>query len=132
MPGVSASSPRPPRVLLGNLDPMARLGMSRLLAEDGVEVVERPDPPDVQADIVEDARELHPDAVVLRLENGETTRIRELVSGAVPGTKVILWARDETEMQVYDPGSSVPRRMTAGPDALLDEIRHDTRARQGE
>jgi hypothetical protein len=119
-------------VLLGNLDPMARLGMSRLLAEDGVEVVERPDPPDVQADIVEDARELHPDAVVLRLENGETTRIRELVSGAVPGTKVILWARDETEMQVYDPGSSVPRRMTAGPDALLDEIRHDTRARQGE
>jgi AmiR/NasT family two-component response regulator len=132
MAGVSASSSRPPRVLLGNLDPMARLGMSRLLAEDGVEVVERPDPPDVQADIVEDARELHPDAVVLRLENGETTRIRELVSGAVPGTKVILWARDETEMQVYDPGSSVPRRMTAGPDALLDEIRHDTRARQGE
>lgn len=108
---------------------MARLGMSRLLAEDGVEVVERPDTP---ADIVEDVRELHPDAVVLRLENGETMRLRELVSGAVPETKVILWARDETEMQVYDPGSSAPRRLTAGPDALLDEIRHDTRAPQGE
>jgi len=106
--------------------------MTRLLAEDGVEVLEREAARDGQPDIVQDARELHPDAIVLRLENGETARVRELVSGAVPQTKVILWARDETEMQVYDPGSSVPRRMTADPDALLHEIRHDTRAREGE
>ena len=109
------SPPRPPRVLLGNLDPVARLGMSRILADDGVEVVERTD---AARDLVEDVREIHPDAVVLRLENGETARLRELVRGAVPETKVILWARDETEMQVYDPGSAEPRRMTAGPSRL--------------
>lgn len=129
MAAVPSSPSRAPRVLIGNLDPVARLGMSRLLEEDGVEVME---PADVQTDIVADARESHPDAVVLRLENGDTTRLRDLVRGAVPETKVILWARDEKEMQVYDPGSSVPRRITAGPDALLDEIRNEPRAPQGE
>ena len=44
----------------------------------------------------------------------------EQVRGAAPEAKVILWARDETEMEVFEPGSAVPRRVaTAIPDALL-------------
>jgi hypothetical protein len=36
---------------------------------------------------------------------------------------VILWARDETEMEVFEPGSAAPRRVaTAVPDALLSEL----------
>jgi hypothetical protein len=36
---------------------------------------------------------------------------------------VILWARDETEMEVFDPGSSTPRRIRMGvSEALLVEV----------
>jgi hypothetical protein len=36
---------------------------------------------------------------------------------------VILWARDEMEMQVFDPGSSAPRLIHASvSDALLREL----------
>ena len=40
---------------------------------------------------------------------------------------MILWARDESEMQVFDPGNATPRRIqsTAVPDALLSELSAD-------
>jgi hypothetical protein len=41
----------------------------------------------------------------------------------MPEVTVILWARDETEMEVFEPGSASPRRVaTAVPDALLREL----------
>ena len=40
----------------------------------------------------------------------------EQVRAAAPEAKVILWARDETEMEVFEPGSAAPRRVaTAVP-----------------
>ncbi len=42
---------------------------------------------------------------------------------AVPGTKVILWPRDEGEMEVLDGASPEPRRVAVSPSrALLNEL----------
>ena len=107
------------RVLLGNLEPMVRLGMSRVLADGGVEVVSEETP----GAIVDEARRLSPDAVILGLDGTASRALGEQVRAAAPKTKVILWTRDETEMEIFDPGSSAPRRVfTEVSEALLSEL----------
>jgi DNA-binding NarL/FixJ family response regulator len=111
---------RPPRVLLGDLEPMTRVGMRKWLAEGGVEVVGEVDEP---AAIVAESRRLAPDAVVLALGDGAGRMLGKQVRGAAPTVTVILWARDETEMEVLEPGTAPPRRVATGvPDALLREL----------
>jgi DNA-binding NarL/FixJ family response regulator len=111
---------RPPRVLLGNLEPMTRVGMRKWLADGGIEIVAEVDEP--QAIVAESLRQA-PDAVVLALEDGAGRTLGEQVRRAMPEVTVILWARDETEMEVFEPGSASPRRVaTAVPDALLREL----------
>jgi DNA-binding NarL/FixJ family response regulator len=98
---------------------MVRLGMSRMLADDGVEVVEE----EMPIEIVAQAERLLPDAVVLRLDERGASDLGERVRAVAPGAKVILMARDESEMRVFDPGSTRPRRIVAaGPDALVSEV----------
>ena len=110
---------RPPRVLLGNLEPMTRVGMRKWLADGGIEIVGEVDEPSA---IVAESRRLAPDAVVLDL-TGSGRALGEQVRGAAPEVTVILWARDETEMEVFEPGSAAPRRVaTAVPHALLREL----------
>ena len=118
---MSADHAKKRRVLLGNLEPMVRLGMSRVFEDDeGVELVVCEDD---QPDVVADARRLHPDAVVLGLDRNDSRELGEQVRSAAPGTKVILWARDEDEMEVLDPGSSAPRRIrTSVSGALIREV----------
>lgn len=107
-------------VLIGNLEPMLRLGMSRVLEGDGIDVVDEQGPP---AEIVEQARRLHPDAVVLALAGRASRELGEEVRAAAPEAKVILVARDETAMEVLGPGSTAPRRVhRAVSDALLSEL----------
>ncbi|HUC34964.1 MAG TPA: hypothetical protein VMR48_04630 [Gaiellaceae bacterium] len=111
---------RPPRVLLGDLEPMTRVGMRKWLADGGVEVVGEVDEP---AEIVAESRRLAPDAVVLALGDGAGRMLGKQVRGAAPTVTVILWARDETEMEVLEPGTAAPRRVATGvPDALLREL----------
>ena len=111
---------RRPRVLLGNLEPMMRLGMRRVLSDGGIEVVS--DESQVRG-IVEEARRLLPDAVVLGRDAGSGRELGSQVRAVVPNAKVILWARDETEMEVFDPGSSTPRRIrTRVSESLLSEL----------
>jgi CheY-like chemotaxis protein len=109
-----------PRVLLGNLEPMVRLGMLEFLSEDGIEVIgdeERP-----QA-LVLMAGQLRPDAVVLDLLQGSSRELCERVRSAAPDTKVILWARDEDVMEVLDPGATTRRRFFASvPEQLRSEL----------
>jgi DNA-binding NarL/FixJ family response regulator len=95
--------------------------MTRLLEDDGLEVVGDADIPDT---LVEEARRLQPDAIVIGLDRGRSSELTERVRIAAPGAKVILWARDETEMRVFDPGSSAPRRVdTSASAALLRELK---------
>jgi DNA-binding NarL/FixJ family response regulator len=104
--------PEPPRVLLGNLEPIVRLGMATVLGEDDVEVIGEEVRP---AALVLLARHLRPDAVVLDLGNTESRKLGERVRTASPETTVVYWARDEELMEVVDPGASAhqPRRVFA-------------------
>jgi DNA-binding NarL/FixJ family response regulator len=107
------------RVLLGNLEPMVRLGMIEVLTEDGVEVIgdeERP-----QA-LVLMAGRLRPDAVVLDLLEASSRELGERVRAATPETTVVLWARDEDALEVLDPGADAPRRFY---DGVLDQLRNE-------
>ena len=107
-------------MLLGNLEPMARVGMRKWLADGGIDIVGEVDEP---AAIVAESRRLAPDAVVLGLADGAGRTLGEQVRGAAPEVTVILWARDETEMEVFEPGSTAPRRVATGvPHALLHEL----------
>jgi len=110
----------PPRVLLGNLDPVVTLGMTVVLEEDGIDVVgEEPRP----AALVLMAGHLRPDAVVLDLEQAASRELSERVRAASPETTVVFWARDEDVMEVVAPGASEPRRVfTPVPEELRSEL----------
>ena len=112
--------PRPPRVLLGPLEPMVALGMTVVLQEDGVELVgEEMRPPA----LVLMAGRLRPDAVVLDLGQATSRELGDRVRLASPETTVIFWARDEDVMEVVDPGTSEPRRFfDAVPQELCSEL----------
>jgi len=89
-----------PRVLLGNLGPIMRLGMKRVLSEEGCQVVGQEDRPSA---IIGAAHRLRPDIVVLDLDNGSSHELAQLVRGASPETTVVLWAREEDLMEVLEP-----------------------------
>jgi DNA-binding NarL/FixJ family response regulator len=99
-----------PRVLLGNLGPIMRLGMKRVLVELGCQVVGQEDRPSA---IVGAAHRLRPDIVVLDLDNGSSYELAQLVRGASPETTVVLWAREEDLMEVLEPASSTSRLVSA-------------------
>ena len=106
-------------VLLGNLEPMARVGMTRLLTENGIQVVDSTPP----GALVEAARRFRPDAIVIDLGDAAPRELSESLRDAAPGAKGIRGARDETEMQVFDPGSTSPRRIrTSVSGALKSEV----------
>ena len=113
-----AFTPRP-RVLLGNLEPLVRMGMARALQDYGCELV---GDPDGSADIVGQAEHLRPDAVVLDLDHASSQQLVRLVQSASPSTKLILWARDEDVMEVVDPGSSMSRLIV---DSVSDELHRE-------
>ncbi len=116
------------RVLLGNLAPMAGLGLSRLLADRGMEVSVE----ESAARVPTAAAAMGPDAIVLPLEGPDHGGIAP-ARAAAPGAKLILWALDESEMHVYDAGRSIPRRVPTGmPGALLTELENDQRPRGGD
>ena len=100
---------RRPRILLGNLGPIMRMGMRRVLTEHGCEVVGQEDRPSA---IVGEVHRLRPDIVVLG----------RLVAGASPDTTVVLLAREEDEMEVIDPVSHDSRRVSA---PVLERLRSE-------
>ena len=103
-----ANEPRP-AVLLGNLGPIMRLGMTRVLSEQGCQVVGQEDRPSA---IIGAAHRLRPDIVVLDLDNGSSRELAHLVRGASSETTVVLWAREE-DLMVLDPAPSTSRPVSA-------------------
>ena len=119
---MSRTSTRGPRVLLSNLTPITRLGMEDVLATDGIEVV-RGDGDATR--VLAAVRRLQPDAVVLGM-GSRRPALCERIRAAAPRVKLILWARDEEAMEVFDPGCPTPRRITPPqPRALLGEFAQD-------
>jgi DNA-binding NarL/FixJ family response regulator len=118
---------RSPSVLLGNLEPIVRLGMATVLGEDDVSVIGEEMRP---AALVLLASRLRPDAVVLDLGNTESRELGERVRTASPETTVVYWARDEELMEVVAPDASEPRRVFApAPEELCSALKrsHVTR-----
>ena len=110
----------PPRVLLGNLEPVVKLGMTAVLEEDGIEVIGEESRP---AALVLMAGRLRPDAVVLDLEHSTSRELSARVRAASPETTVVFWSRDEDVMEVVAPGASEPRRVfTPVPEELRSEL----------
>ena len=102
---------------------------ARVLAEGGVEVVGEEER--AQA-LVLMRRALRPDAVVLDLRQVGVARARRARAPAAPEAKVILWARDEDEMEVLDPGATTPRRvLPAVPEELRSELSKSRREPSG-
>ena len=105
--------------MLANLGPIARMGMRRLLHEDGIEVVD--DAP--TAGTSPAFERLQPDVVVLDLDQTDSQQLSELVRLACPHAKVVLWAPTEDVMEVIDPGATRPRWVVSGvPEDLLAEM----------
>jgi DNA-binding NarL/FixJ family response regulator len=112
------------RVLLDrDVEPMFRLGIIRTLGEGDVQVL---DGDGADAGVVEAAGRLRPDVVVLEMDDAAEA-LRASVREVAPDAKVIICARDETELTVFDPGATRPRRIRrAIPDALVREVRVGT------
>jgi hypothetical protein len=118
-----------PRVLLGNLDPVLRLGMHRILDDGGVDVIAIEDAP---AMVIASAYRLAPDAVVLGADSAAPGELAALVRAAAPGAKVILCGRDEAGIDVMDPREGASRPVTGDVTAaLLAELRPEKVARGG-
>lgn len=106
--------------MLGNLGPMALVGMRRLLSEDGIDVISEGLAPGAMAPEVE---RLQPDVVVLDLDQTDSQQLSQLVRLACPRAKVVLWAPAEDVMEVIDPGANGPRWVLSGvPADLLAEM----------
>lgn len=88
------------RVLLGNLEPIVRLGMTSVLTEGGIEIVGSEERP---AALLLMAGRLRPDAVVL---DAASRDLGERVREASPETTVVFWMRDEEVMEVVAPGGT--------------------------
>jgi hypothetical protein len=113
------ADPPTPRVLLGNLEPIVLIGMTRVLGEAGADVLGHESHP---SQIVTQAGRLRPDVAVLGLDGAGARRLGLRVREASRDTKVILWARDESVMEVLDPHAEEFRIVE---EALPEELRSE-------
>ena len=95
-------------MLLGNLAPIMLIGMDRLFAEEGAEVIGQERHP---AKIVSASGEQRPDIVVLDLTTEGARQLGERVQYVSPETKVILCDSGEGALEVLDPGAAGTRRI---------------------
>jgi AmiR/NasT family two-component response regulator len=109
----------PPRVLIGNLKPIMRLGLVAVLTEAGMDVVAQ----EQQAHmIINKAARLLPAAVVLDRDDELSRTLSERVLKAAPRTKVVFWARDETFIEVLDPATGTTRIVNP---SILEDLRSE-------
>jgi AmiR/NasT family two-component response regulator len=100
--------------------------MRHVLEEDGVEVIghEHASEPLVRA-----AELQQPDVVVLDLDNEDAQALGEQIRLVAQETTVILWARDESAMEVLEPVSRAPRRVAL---TVSDGLRNELSSRHRE
>jgi CheY-like chemotaxis protein len=108
---VATDADAKPRVLMGTLDPILRVGVVRALLEGGASVIDGTDGTDA---LVERAARLAPDAVVLGAAAGgaDGAELRERLRTAAPRATLVVW-RDAEQIEVLRPWASTPRVMSA-------------------
>ena len=108
------------RVMLGDLAPIMAIGLRAVLEEDGIDVIGLEREPER---IVLQAERLQPDVVVLDFDKDGARALGDRIQHVAPATKVILWARDETVMEVHESVSRTPRLVAiTAPDGLRNEL----------
>ena len=75
--------------------------------------------------IVTETTRLAPDAVVLDRDDELSRTLCARVQTASPRTTVILWARDETHVEVLSPGSRTARLVSQ---SALEDLRSELEA----
>jgi DNA-binding NarL/FixJ family response regulator len=104
-------------VLLGGLTPMEAVGMRQLLEGAGIVVIDGGSDP---GSVLMACSRSHPDSVVL--DAAQEGLVQE-VRAAAPDAKLVLWARDQSGIQVFDAGAEAPRQIAiAVPEALVKEL----------
>ena len=105
-------------VLLGGLTPMEAVGMRELLESAGIAVI---DGGSHRKSVLTACGRSHPDSVVMDAA-AHADLLRE-VRAAAPDAKLVLWARDQSAIQVFDAGAAAPRSIaSATPEALVKEL----------
>jgi AmiR/NasT family two-component response regulator len=108
------------RVMLGDLAPIMAIGLRAVLEEDGIDVIGLEREPER---IVIQAERLQPDVVVLDLDKDGARALGGRIQHVAPRSKVILWARDETVMEVLESVSRTPRLVAITvPEGLRNEL----------
>jgi len=107
--------------MLGDLAPIMAIGLRAVLEEeDGIDVIGLEREPER---IVVQAERLQPDVVVLDLDKDGARALGEQIQRVAPRSKVILWARDETVMEVLESVSRTPRLVAITvPEGLRNEL----------
>ncbi|MDX6677646.1 MAG: hypothetical protein QOE31_1698 [Solirubrobacteraceae bacterium] len=111
---------REPRVLLGPLGPLVRVGVTTVLATLGAAVVHaEEDEGDV---VVGAAQRLAPDAIILGGSPRASRALSERLRAVAPDASLIFCPTDE-RIEVLDPGTSTTRRCPArAADGLRFEL----------
>jgi DNA-binding NarL/FixJ family response regulator len=109
---VAPAADAKPRVLLGTLDPILRVGIVRALREGGASVIDGAGAGDA---LVERAAASAPDAVVLGAAAGgaDGADLRARLRSAAPEATLVIWRNDAEQIEVLRPGASTPRVMSA-------------------
>jgi len=107
------------RVFIGSIPPMLRVGLEAELADAGMDVVGTED--DVRR-IPEEVARIAPDAVMLDRDDADAGSLSAQVREACATATVVLWARDETVIEVLDPGAEVTRTVFSSVPADLYRV----------
>jgi len=110
-----------PRVLVGDFGAIARLGLEAFLDEEGFEVVAREHAPRQLFSLL---TAVHPDVVVLDLDNEWGPELARRIISVHPGIKVIACSAEHPTMRVYPPfqnGASYESALS--PELLAEAVR---------
>src|SRR3954465_15926283 len=91
--------------MLGDLAPIMAIGLRAVLEEDGIDVIGLEREPER---IVVQAERLQPDVVGLAVDKDGARALGEQIQLLATRSKVILWARDETGLEVLETVSRTP------------------------
>ena len=104
------------------------IGLRTVLEEDGHLVIGQEREP---RRILLEAERLRPDVVVLDLDHDGARALGEQIQQVAPRTKVILWARDETVMEVLESVSRTTRLVAVSVSEGLRSELSSSRHRDG-